>query len=96
MGRRNRVRWGPAVLRDVAMTTNNFGMPSAVTGFVGYNFGCMIASDTQFDSRGWIFGVKLSDEDITDFEVLRDVAMAAIFWLTVYGVHIGVTWRILE
>ena len=27
-------------------------MLDAVTGFVGYNFGCMIASDTQFDSRG--------------------------------------------
>jgi len=38
----------------------------------------MIASDTLFDSRGWVFGVKLSDEDINDFEVLRDVAMAAI------------------
>jgi len=25
------------------------------------------------------FGVKLSDEDIADFEVLRDVAMATVF-----------------
>jgi len=25
---------------------------------------------------------------------LRDVAMATIFWLSIYGVHIGVTWRI--
>ena len=33
--------------------------------------------------------VKLSDEDIADFEVLRDVAMATIFWLSIYGVHIG-------
>jgi len=23
---------------------------------VGYNFGCMIASDTQFDSRGGFWG----------------------------------------
>ena len=38
----------------------------------------MIASDTLFDSRG-SFAVKLSDEDIADFEVLRDVAMATIF-----------------
>jgi len=30
----------------------NFGTQFAITGFVGYNFGCMIASDTQFDSRG--------------------------------------------
>jgi len=35
---------GPAVLRDVAMaTTFWFSM--------GYNFGCMIPSDTLFDSR---------------------------------------------
>ena len=43
--------WGPAVLRDVAMATNS-GAQFAITGFVGYNFGCMIASDTLFDSRG--------------------------------------------
>ena len=30
---------------------------------LGYNFGCMIASDMLFDSRGWVFGVKQSDED---------------------------------
>ena len=39
----------------------------------------MIASDTLFDSRGWVFGVKLSDEDEADFEVLRDIAMATFF-----------------
>jgi len=27
-------------------------------------------------------------------EVLRDVAMATTFWLSIYGVHIGATWRI--
>ena len=41
---------GQAVLRDVAVATN-FVMQFAITGFVGYNFGCMIASKTQFDSR---------------------------------------------
>jgi len=61
---------------------------------MGYNFGCMIASDTLFNSRGWVFGVKLSDIDIADFEVLRDVAMATIFWLSVYGVHIAATWQL--
>jgi len=55
IGHRNRVRWGPAVLRDVAMATN-FGTQFAITGFVGYNFGCMIASDTLFDSRGGFSG----------------------------------------
>jgi len=43
------------VVRDVAMTTN-FGTLFAITGFVGYNFGCMITSDTLFDSRGVFLG----------------------------------------
>jgi len=53
----------------------------------GYNFGCMIASDTLFDSTGGylLFGVKLSDDDIADFEVLRDVAMATIFGFLYMG-----------
>jgi len=46
--------------------------------WMDYNFDCMIASDTLFDSRGWLFGAKLSDEDIVNFEVLRDVAMATV------------------
>jgi len=51
MGPRNHaLDRGPAVLTDVAMATN-FGMQFAITGLVGYNFGCMIASDTLFDSR---------------------------------------------
>jgi len=46
MGPKNHViRWGPHVLRDVAMATN-FWLS------MGYNFGCMIARDTLFDSRG--------------------------------------------
>ena len=41
---------------DVAMaTTFWFSM--------GYNFGYVIASDTLLDSRGLVFGVKLSDKD---------------------------------
>jgi len=56
MGLRNHVLdGGPAVLRDIAMATN-FGTQFAITGFVGYNFGCMISSDTQFDSRGGFSG----------------------------------------
>jgi len=42
---------GPAAPRDVAMATN-FGTQLAITGFVGYNFSCVIASDTMLDSRG--------------------------------------------
>jgi len=68
MGPRNRVRWGPEVLRDVAMETT-FWLS------MGCNFGSMIASDTLF----WVFGVKLSDEDIADIECLRVVAVATNF-----------------
>jgi len=45
----------PTVLRDVAMATN-FVTQFAITGFVGYNFGCMIASDKMFDSTGGFSG----------------------------------------
>ena len=56
MGRKNHVLdGGPAVLRDVVMATN-FGTQFAITGFVSYNFGCMIASDMLFDSRGGFLG----------------------------------------
>ena len=85
MGRRNRVLDEDLeVLRDVAMATN-FGQKLLVTGFVGFKFGCMIASDMLFDSMGGFFGVKLSSEDIADFEFLR---------LSSYGVHVGATWSI--
>ena len=50
MGRRNHVfDGGPHVPRDVAMTTN-FWLS------MGYNLGCMIASDILFDSRGGFSG----------------------------------------
>jgi len=45
----------PAVLRDVVMATN-FETQFAIISFVGYNFLCMIASDTLFDSRGGFSG----------------------------------------
>jgi len=60
---------------------------------MGYNVGCMIASDTLFDTRWWVFGVKLSDENIADFDLLRDVAVANIFLVSIYGVHIGAAWQ---
>jgi len=51
---------------------------------MGYNFGCMIASDTLVDSRG---GFSSSSYPIktADFEVLRDVAMATIFCFVYMG-----------
>ena len=45
----------------------------------------MIASDMLFDSRGGFSGAKLSDEDISDFEVLRDDTMATIFGFLYMG-----------
>ena len=56
---------------------------------MGYNFGCMIASDTQFDSRG--FGVKLSDEDIAEIECQMVVAM-----ITNFGTKIAINWLCLD
>ena len=53
---------------------------------MGYNFGCMIASDTLFDSRGWVFGVKLSEGNLAEIECLRVVAMA-----TNFGTKIAIT-----
>ena len=46
---------------------------------MGYNFGCMIAGDTLFDSRGWVLGVKLAVKDIADIECLTDVGIATSF-----------------
>ena len=57
---------------------------------MGYNFGSMIASDTMFDSRVGFSGSSYPMKT-ADFEVLSDVAMATIFWLSIYGVHIGAT-----
>jgi len=36
-----------------------------------------------------VFGVKLSDEDIADFKVLRDVAMATILGFLYMGVTLA-------
>ena len=50
MGRRNHaLDGGSAVLRDVAMVTN---FCTQFADFVGYNFGCVIPSNTLFNSRG--------------------------------------------
>ena len=40
---------GPQMLRDVAMATNFWLL-------VGYNFGCVVASDMVFDSMGGFLG----------------------------------------
>ena len=53
---------------------------------MGYNFDCMIASETLFDSSGGFSGSSyIRCIDIADFEVLRDVAMATIFGFLYMG-----------
>jgi len=52
---------------------------------MGYDFGCMTASNMLFDSRGGFLGLNLSDEGIGDFEVLRDVSIATIFGFLYMG-----------
>ena len=44
---------------------------------MGYNLSCMIASDTLFDSRGGFLGSSYRMKT-TDFEVVRDLAMATV------------------
>jgi len=58
---------------------------------MGYNFGCMIASDTQFDSIWVGFRVKLSDEDIAEIECQRAVAM-----VTNFGTKIAINWLCVD
>jgi len=59
---------------------------------MGYNFGCMIASDMQFDwFYGWVFGVKLSDEDIAEIECQRVVAI-----VTNFGTKVAINWLCVD
>jgi len=70
-------------------------MATTVWLSVGYNFGCRIANDTLVDSAGGFAGSSYPmNLKTADFEVLRNIAMATIFWLSIYGMHIGATWRI--
>ena len=68
-------------LGDVAMATT-FWLST------GYNFGCVIASDTLLDSMGWIFGVKLSDED-SRLRGSNGRCNGNHFYGFLYMVHIG-------
>ena len=71
--------------RDVAIATN-FGMQFAIIGFVGYNFGCMRASDTLFDSRGGFWGSGYPMKTV-EIECPRVVAMA-----TNFGTKVAINW----
>jgi len=60
---------------------------------MGYNFGCMIASDTLLDSTGG-FWDHASRWRHTRFRGSTGCCHGDHFWLSIYGVHIGATWRI--
>jgi len=68
-------RWGPEILRDVAMATN-FWIS------LGYDFGCIISSDTLFDSSGGFSGSSYPMKT-ADFEILSNIAMATNFGTTI-------------
>jgi len=47
---------------------------------MGYNFHCMIATDTRLGSKGRFSGSSYPmNEDIADFDILRDAAIATVF-----------------
>ena len=60
---------------------------------MGYNCGCMIASDTLFDSRGGFSGQAIRWGH-SQFRGSKGYCHGNHFWLSIYGVHIGATWRI--
>jgi len=53
---------------------------------MGYNFGCMIASDTQFDSMGGFSGSSYPTKT-AEIECQRVVAIA-----THFGTKIAINW----
>jgi len=53
---------------------------------IGYNFGCMIASDTLFDSRGWVFGVRWRH---SRFWGSKGCCHGNHFWLSIYAVTLA-------
>jgi len=57
---------------------------------MGYNFGCMIAVDTQFDSRGG-FSESSYPMKTAEIECQRVVAMA-----TNFGTKIAINWLCVD
>jgi len=78
---------GPQVLRDIAMATN-FWLS------VGYNFGCMIASDSLFDSRAGFSVSVCPMKTYSRDRVSKGRCHGNHFCLSIYGVYFGASWRI--
>ena len=60
---------------------------------IGYNFGCMIASYTLFDSRGGFLGSSYPMKTCR-FRGSKGHCDSNCFWLSIYGLHIDATWLI--
>jgi len=60
---------------------------------MGYNFGCMIAINTLFDSRGGFSGQAIRWRQ-SRFRGSKGRCHNNHFWLSAYRVDIGTTWRI--
>ena len=74
------------MLRDVAVATN-FGTQFVITGFVGYNFGCMIASDTLFDCGGGFLGSLYFCPVVSIFLFYPHLISAVADWLSTILLH---------
>ena len=68
--------------RQLTLQLNDVAVATIFWLSMGYNFSCIIASETLVDYRGWVFGVKLSNEDIAEIEGPRDVATVTNFGTT--------------
>ena len=80
------------VIRQNADIADNLQLRDIVTATIfwlslGYNFGCMIASDTLFDSRGGFAGRSYPIKTLAEIECLRVVAVA-----TNFGTKIAINW----
>jgi len=60
---------------------------------MGYSFGCMIACDTLFNSRGG-FSCQAIRWRHSRFRGSKGRCYGNHCWLSMYGVHIGAAWRI--
>ena len=93
MARRNCVRWDSRGAEGRCHGNQFWDAVCYNWLSMGYNFGCMVTSNTLFHSTGGFSGSSYPLKT-ADFKVLKDIAMATIFWLSVYWVHIGATWQI--
>ena len=76
--RRSRVRWGSSGAEG-RCRCNQFWDTICYNWLLGYNFGCMIASDMLFDSKGGFSGSRYPMKT-AEIKCLRVIAMATNLW----------------